>query len=1308
VREPGPETPRGEFMLEPPPDLAESAAGGIGQYLLYLPMVGGAGAMVFMYAGPGATALTYAASAMYGLSSAGMLVGQFTRGSGERGRKLDGDRRDYLRYLGQARRRIREAAARQREAQLWNHPDPDALWSFAMSSRLWERRPGDPDFTDVRVATGAQRLAVRLVPPETKPIEDIDPISAGALRSFVGAHRTVPQMPVAVALRNYARIGFSGDPAAVHGLALAMLAQAVTFHAPDELRVAVCAGPGAMADWDWAKWLPHALHPTRLDAAGPVRMVREDLGQIEALFGEDLTERPRFRPGATGERAHLVVVLDGGRVPLGCQLAVGDALGVTVLDLHGLLGRETDQHVLRLHVTPETLETVTRPASGEEARSPVGRPDLLGTDQVAALARQLTPYHGSDLADAEAPLAARHDLPALLGIGDLRALDPAVAWQRRANRDRLRVPIGVREDGSRIELDIKEAAQGGMGPHGLVIGATGSGKSELLRTLVSGLAVTHSSEQLNFVLADFKGGATFLGLEELPHVSAVITNLSDELPLVDRMQDALRGEMVRRQELLRAAGNFSSVLDYERARAQGADLRPLPSLLVIVDEFTELLTQKPEFAELFVMIGRLGRSLAVHLLLASQRLEEGRLRGLETHLSYRICLRTFSAGESRMVLGVPDAHTLPSEPGHGYLKFDVATMTRFRAAYVSGPYEQPQAPEQARVQARAQLVPYVVEEIPLGEPERPTVAPAPSTEDGGPRVLDLVVERLRDKGLPAHQVWLPPLGEPTTIGALLPNLHLDPARGLCADARLHGRLQVPLGEVDLPFEQRRAPLTPNLSGAAGHVAVVGAPQSGKSTLLRTLITGLALTHTPREVQFYCLDFGGGALSTIGGLPHVGAVATRLQSDLVRRMVAELTALLTARERLFTDQGIDSVAAYRRQRPADDPYGDVFLVVDGWGILRGEYEALEPAVINLAVRGLSYGVHVVVAANRWAELRPALRDAIGTRFELRLGDPFESEVNRYAAANVPIGAPGQGIVKENLHFLSALPRIDAVSTVDDLADGVRALVDSVASTWPGAPAPRVRLLPEALPLTELRRIAAAVPGEHPGIPIGLSGEDLSPVGVDFAQEPHFLIYGDTESGKSNLLRTLAAGVVDRLAPAQARIIVIDSRRTLLDAVPASHLITFAHSTPTAESTIRDIREAMVQRMPGPDVTPEQLRDRTWWTGPELYLLVDDYDLLVSPAGSPLAPLLEVLPQSRDLGLHLVLARATGGAGRAMYEPVLQRLRELGTPGIVLSGAPEEGPLIGDVAPLRLVPGRGRLHHRRHGTRLVQTALAREPS
>ena len=252
------------------------------------------------------------------------------------------------------------------------------------------------------------------------------------------------------------------------------------------------------------------------------------------------------------------------------------------------------------------------------------------------------------------------------------------------------MPIGVSEHGDAVELDINEAARNGMGPHGLCVGATGSGKSEFLRTLILGMITAHPPEVLNLVLVDFKGGATFLGLDRVRHVSAIITNLADEAHLVARMQDALAGEMNRRQELLRAAGHFANVADYEHARSQGLTMPPLPALFIVVDEFSELLSQHPEFAELFVAIGRLGRSLGMHLLLASQRLDEGRLRGLETHLSYRICLKTFSASESRAVLGVPDAYHLPSSPGAAYLKTASGELVRFQTAFVSAPHERPQ------------------------------------------------------------------------------------------------------------------------------------------------------------------------------------------------------------------------------------------------------------------------------------------------------------------------------------------------------------------------------------------------------------------------------------------------------------------------------------------------------------------------------------------------------------------------------------------------------------------------------------------
>jgi S-DNA-T family DNA segregation ATPase FtsK/SpoIIIE len=837
--------------------------------------------------------------------------------------------------------------------------------------------------------------------------------------------------------------------------------------------------------------------------------------------------------------------------------------------------------------------------------------------------------------------------------------------------------------------------------------------------------MTHSSDALNFVLVDFKGGATFLGLDSLPHVSAIITNLADELPLVDRMQDALSGELTRRQEALRAAGNYTSVLDYEHDRQLGKPLAPLPTLLVVVDEFTELLAGRPEFIDLFVRIGRLGRSLAVHLLLASQRLEEGRLRGLDTYLSYRICLRTFSAMESRIVLGVPDAYQLPPEPGNAYLKYDVSGMTRFKSAYVSGTYRKPEL-STARLTPAAAVLPYTTDYVPPAAadgdavrqvPGRPDehgagqltagTDPGPDSSTGGSRVLDVVVSRLRGHGQPAHPIWLPPLGDPVPLDSLLPGLSADAERGLhAAGWPSPGSLTAPIGVVDRPFEQRRDPLLVDLSGAAGHVGVIGATQSGKSTLLRTLVVSLALTHTPEEVQFYCLDFGGGGLAALAGLPHVGGVCGRLQPDVVRRTVAEVAALLDEREALFAELGIESMAALRSAGlPSASPGAergarpaDVFLVIDGWGTLRQDFESLEPAVTRIAARGLGYGVHVVLAAARWAEVRPQLKELLGTRCELRLGEPMESEVNRRAAANVPRSAPGRGLTADALHFLAALPRVDGQAVAADAGIALQELAAAVAAAWRGARAPAVRLLPAVLPYD---RLPAA--RDRAGIPIGLAEEDLGVTAIDFRAEPHFLVFGDTASGKSNLLRVIAAGIAGRYPPDAARMVIVDYRRSLLGAVTSEHLIGYAPSAAAAVKTISDVTEAMRQRLPGPDVTAAQLRERSWWHGPELYLLIDDYDLVATGTGSPVTPLLEVLPHSRDIGLHVVLARSSAGAGRAMFESVVQRLRELGTPGLLLSGSKNEGQLLGNVSAQPMPPGRGTLVGRTPPHRLVQTAL-----
>ena len=533
---------------------------------------------------------------------------------------------------------------------------------------------------------------------------------------------------------------------------------------------------------------------------------------------------------------------------------------------------------------------------------------------------------------------------------------------------------------------------------------------------------------------------------------------------------------------------------------------------------------------------------------------------------------------------------------------------------------------------------------------------------------------------------------------------------------------MPIGVVDRPYDQRRDVLTVDLSGAQGNIAVVGGPQSGKSTALRTLILSAAATHTPEQLQFYCLDFGGGTLTSLAKLPHVGGVAGRMDSDAIRRTVAEVSGVLRAREQRFRDLGIESMRDFR-QRKADlatlppevaaqdplsqDNFGDVVLVVDGWASIKSDFDALEQALQSLAIQGLSYGVHLAISASRWMEIRPAVKDMLGTRIELRLGDPIDSEVGRRSAELVPMGRPGRGINFEKLHILVALPRLDSQSSVDDLPSGVATAVEAVRAHYGGREAPRVRMLPHDVDRDAVVR-AAQEAGQlgRSRIAIGINEEELAPVVVDFDAQPHLVAFADSECGKTGLLRNIAAGVMEMASPSEAKIILIDFRRSMLGVVDDAYLGGYATAPQSCADLMTALAGALKDRLPPNDITQQQLKERSWWSGPELFVLIDDYDLIGGGSlNHPLLPLAEYLPQARDIGLRLIVTRRSGGAGRAMMDPIIGRLRDLSCNGLVMSGSKEEGGLFGGYKASAMPPGRGMLVSRSMKSGVIQ--LSRMP-
>lgn len=1330
-----PRMPGGEVNLQPPPDVPRVIPGKLLMKLMpFVMVVAVVGMLVLMVTVGGRDLTRNPMFLIYPMMMVMAMFGMLTGGAGGRAGKaaaeLNEERKDYFSYLANLRDDADKTAGEQRAALEWSHPDPRTLADLVGTRRMWERRISDQDFCHVRVGIGTHRLATRFLAPETGPPEDLEPVSTVALRRFVKSRSVVHGLPTAVSLRAFPTLSFDGDAKLCRQLVRSMLLELCTFHGPDHIQVGVVTANPDSENWSWVKWLPQAQHPTLRDGMGPMRLLFPSLDLLEKALSADLAERGRFTRNAepTQGLRQLVVVVDDGYVTGDERLVTDSGLdSVTVLDLTGPRESHGAGRALQLVLEPDNVGARTR--AGVE---PFATPDRLGLPEAAATARRLGRYRLANAAHIVSmeldSRAADPGLMALLKIPDAAEIVAEEVWRRRSPRERLRVPIGFTPNGQPLELDIKESAEGGMGPHGLCIGATGSGKSEFLRTLVLAMITSHSPEVLNLVLVDFKGGATFLGLDGVPHISATITNLEDELILVDRMRDALAGEMNRRQELLRAAG-FPNVIEYQRARANGAELDPLPALFIIVDEFSELLSQKPDFAELFVMIGRLGRSLHIHLLLASQRLEQGKLRGLDSHLSYRIGLKTFSAGESRSVLGVPDAYHLPSIPGSAFLKCDADEPVRFNTCYVSGEYVKPGVAQRrdgrvltsgSRTSKLFTATPVKKDPPPQGQAAAETPSAQPEFETSARPIkltlLDVVVGRLRGHGIPAHEVWLPPLDESPAVNELLPSSSWnDPGN-------VNGRLQMPLGLVDRPYDQRRDVLTMDLSGALGNVAVVGGPQSGKSTTLRTMMMAAAATHTPEQIQFYCLDFGGGTLGSLANLPHVGGVAGRMDADRIRRTVAEVSGLLREREQRFRDLGLESMREFRQRKAklagmppevaardplSGDSFGDVVLVVDGWASIKSDFDYLEPVLQALAIQGLSYGIHVAISATRWMEIRPAVKDMLGTRVELRMGDPLDSEVGRKFAELVPIGRPGRGITGERLHMLIALPRLDSSSDTDNLTAGVAGAVEAVAAFYGGRAAPGVRMLPH-----DVDRNAVVEAARNAGllgkaqIAIGIDEAELAPVVLRFDAQPHLVAFGDSECGKTGLLRNIAQGIMENAAPTEAKIILIDFQRSMLGMVDGDYIGGYATASQSCSELMTALAESLKERLPPSGITPQQLKERSWWSGPDVYVLIDDYDLIGGGSlNHPMSPLVEYLPLARDIGLRTVITRRIGGAARAMMDPIIGRLKDLSCNGLVMSGSKEEGGLFGGYKPSEMPPGRGMLVSRTVKNGVIQ--LSRMP-
>lgn len=1051
---PDPPAPRG-FFNRPPRHLPQRSAPPpeapgrervdgkprrMGAVMFALPVLAGAGMALFF------GRLMFLA---FALMSPLMMAGQYIEDRRRRRRETRRAGQKFAADLREFDRRLRRRARREQAQAHLDDPSVGEMlaWAEAGSRRLWERRPAHPDFLRVTLGYGT----VRWAPP---PGGEEEPEAAEALRR----HGMMRGVPITAQLAPGRILGVAGPRAEAGSLAGAVLCQIAVTSGPADVRIGVITDRPQV--WDWVKWTPHSLADPRSD----VRLLACSPAETEALLVA------LSAPAAEGPAPVTIIAVDHPRLSedhrrllrrifLGAERPVA---GVWLEERAEGLPAACSE-VAELGATAR----LRRPGRGAAALEMEAAGAAQGV--TVAAARRLARWEDPEAAAPGSRLPERAGLLELPELADLSGgTDPdglagALSARWSAAPSGLAAPIGVSEAGT-VRADL--AADG---PHCLVAGTTGSGKSELLRTLIASWAARYSPEFLNLILIDYKGGAAFDACADLPHVTGLVTDLDESLG--ERALRSLEAELTWREERMRAAG----VSDIGQLRRAAPDM-PLPRLAVIVDEFALLSRELPDFMEALVDIAQRGRSLGVHLVLATQRPAGVVKDSIRANVNLRICLRVQTPADSRDVLGTGAGTALaagvpPSRPGRGYIRSGPEAPVPFQTALVSG---------SGNCRPAVRAAPF------LFAMRQPAAPPAPDrnrpSETDLARLAAAASRAWKATGLPApRRPWTPPLNPGLAFGEL-------PAAAGGPD----DEPEAVIGVADQPDRQRQVPWKWR-PAADGALLLIGRPGAGPQDGLLAAACSLAAARDPDRLHIYGLDSGRGRLAELEKLPHVGSIVPMDDEERLERL------LELFRSRM---EGPSS--------PPEQPW--MVLLADDLGGLRAvlEKSGLTELFGEICRSGPSRRAGVAAAADGARAVPPSLSSVFVSRLVFSLADPLDwSLLGVRAATDDP--PPRRAVDARTGECVQAA----AVAADDVRRAGLRAAGGGRVTAIPS--------LPRRVSLDKVAGAGKSTDREWK-LPLGLDGKTLQPAVVTLYGGDHLLIAGPRRSGRSTALWATASAAV----------------------------------------------------------------------------------------------------------------------------------------------------------------------------------------
>lgn len=1063
------------------------------------------------------------------------------------------------------------------------------------SPLLWERQPGDDDFLVLRVGKGSQELS-RPVQQWLDPDDDDPRLENG--NNHIKKLVQVNGLPITANLNKLGVIGVRGQRQndSLY-LAYTMLLNIAALHSPGEVQIYVFSHRAeAMQQWGWTRWLPHtqALHESETTphlsfSPSTDASVLEPL--LEELRQRQDRARQSRRSAFTGP--HLVIVMDQAQQLQGHPIVnivleqepddMENRLAASIL----FVGTYPPQVNGMVEVRDTHVSFRETWMSGAGSVRFEGEAELTTAKTAEEIARSMTPLRTLESFTASgAGLPGNVRLVEIFDAHRVDDIDLAPFYETRYDRRKvMSFPIGVNVDGKPQYITLRETGQKGNGQHAILAGGTGKGKSITLQSVVLSLALTHSPQYLNFVLADFKGGASELKkLESLPHVVGFVTDLKPNY--VERFRLALEGEISRRQNIFdntqqQFGQQITNIYDYNDLCLQKG-LPYLPHLVLVIDEFHKARELNENFQKTMDNgVAAQGRALGMHLLLSTQKAED--FGSVLPNIEVKMSMGMNRSEDSKAIFKRDEAYTLLKRPGQAYLQalrneievFEMFQVARSDTDYVVDEEELISTKDSfvvAKVgkDGRRQII-YQQDKL-----DKEAEAQKAATKQAVPTEAEKMVELIRNycsenQFAKMPPVCLDPLPPPETV--LLGHL-LQRARKMrqwqgetwaTNDDDVDYRLCLPLGRIDLPEQQLQIDYHLDLNEGDGNLMVIGPQGVGKSMLLRTLLLGLTLTHTPEDVHIYLLARGP-ELAVFEKFPHCGAfIRSASERERFGRSLDFLLQEIQTRREFLAKERVDSMVQLRQKRQ-DLNMPAIVVVIEDIGRIREEYEDRQSHLLKLTAEAKSADIHIIISNSSMQGIHARLLDNFGNRIALRLKTSAEYVDTLNKRAEVVDETVGRGyVIYENAprEFQAAAPSLVPIGSAisSPVTKAIRQLGQQMNEQWDGLQPIPILSLPDFIELQDLWQSASCPSITYANLrtaPMGRDYDTLQPVCIDLLQmDPVTLVMGAKGSGKTDWVMSFCLAAAQKLSPDQLEILLIcldhQSPLRVLRELPQVHYI-----------------------------------------------------------------------------------------------------------------------------------------------------------